>query len=259
MKYNVIIGGPGGSGSSAISKKVAEKLGFSHIYGGAMMRKIAKEKGYLTYNQFLESVDKESIIEYDKQVDKMILEELKKGSCLAESKIIATVLPKEVMPPTIKLWLSCDIDIRTVRTLTSKRGLPQNQAEQLGKESPLFLETKNELKRRYEIDGQRYKELYNVDYDKPEKYYDLVLNTSEQSIEETFKLVIDFIEEKAGAKKIDVINDPLLTEKEHDDNLYLDWTRKKCLKCNLVIEKSGQVNSCPRCMNSDPDLFEDID
>ena len=35
------------------------------------------------------------------------------------------------------------------------------------------------------------------------------------------------------------------------------WLRWKCLKCSFVYEGSKPLNVCPKCGNSDPDLFDD--
>lgn len=245
MKYNVIIGGPGGSGSSAVAKAVSERLNLPRFYGGGMMREFAQKEGFENVNTFLEGKSEEEVIKYDKDVDQMLIAKLKEGDTLVESKIVATILPFD-MPKTVKIWLDCDIDTRTKRTLESKSDLYQN-----------FDKAKEDLIRRYELDANRYLSLYNVDYKSPQKYYDLVLDSSKQTLDQTVQTVLDFI--KKELSPVDVLNDPLLTDKEHDDDLYLSWSRKKCLICGLVIEKPMKILSCPRCKNSSPDKFEDLD
>jgi len=46
----------------------------------------------------------------------------------------------------------------------------------------------------------RYKKLYNIDYDEPEKYNDLVIDNSNQTPEETFNLIVNYLKD-AGIKK----------------------------------------------------------
>lgn len=245
MKYNVIIGGPGGSGSSAVAKAVAEKLGLPRIYAGNMMREVAIKQGFQTLNEFFEGKSTEEINKFDREFDDLLIKELKEGDKLIESKIIATILPFD-MPKTVKIWLDCDIDTRTKRTLESKSDIYQD-----------FEKAKKDLIRRYELDASRFLSLYNVDYKSPQKYYDLVLDSSKQTLEETVQTVLDFI--KKEISPVDVLNDPLITNKEHDDNLYLSWSRKKCLVCGLVIEKPMKILTCPRCKNNSLDKFEDLD
>lgn len=38
-----------------------------------------------------------------------------------------------------------------------------------------------------------------------------------------------------------------------------EWRRWKCLQCGLVTEGSQVITKCPRCGNSDPDRFEDVE
>jgi cytidylate kinase len=50
------------------------------------------------------------------------------------------------------------------------------------------------------MDKKRYKELYDIDYDHPEKYNDLVIDNSDQTPDQTFNLIINFLKD-AGIKK----------------------------------------------------------
>ena len=43
----------------------------------------------------------------------------------------------------------------------------------------------------------------------------------------------------------------------HPEDLDERWLRWKCLKCNFVYEGQKPINVCPKCGNSDPDLFDD--
>ena len=44
-----------------------------------------------------------------------------------------------------------------------------------------------------------------------------------------------------------------------DQNLETAWTRWKCLVCGYVYEGSESLTQCPRCGNTDPDKFADVD
>ena len=46
-----------------------------------------------------------------------------------------------------------------------------------------------------------------------------------------------------------------------NQNIELDakWIRWKCLVCNYSYEGAQPLKQCPRCNNSDPDKFEDVD
>lgn len=53
--------------------------------------------------------------------------------------------------------------------------------------------------------------------------------------------------------------DPLLTSAVHPEDLDVKWTRWKCLNCDYIYEGVKALTTCPRCGNSDPEKFEDID
>ncbi len=42
-------------------------------------------------------------------------------------------------------------------------------------------------------------------------------------------------------------------------DLEVSWVRWKCLNCGYVYEGAEKLSACPRCGNSDPDKFADID
>jgi cytidylate kinase len=48
---------------------------------------------------------------------------------------------------------------------------------------------------RYSNDKNRYKKLYNIDYDNEEKYNDIVIDTSKMNASETFNLILKLIKE----------------------------------------------------------------
>jgi cytidylate kinase len=51
------------------------------------------------------------------------------------------------------------------------------------------------LTRRRVKDGARYKELYDVEYDRQELYNDIVLDSSKLNAKETFDLILERIED----------------------------------------------------------------
>ncbi|HCC68081.1 TPA: hypothetical protein DEP90_02670 [Patescibacteria group bacterium] len=58
--------------------------------------------------------------------------------------------------------------------------------------------------------------------------------------------------------------DPLVIKGKEYENTAVNpedldnrWLRWKCLKCNFVYEGKEPLNVCPKCGNSDPDLFVD--
>jgi rubrerythrin len=54
-------------------------------------------------------------------------------------------------------------------------------------------------------------------------------------------------------------SDPLLTEKTSPDDLDLQWMRVKCQVCGYLQEGSKVSIPCPKCGNSDPEKFVELD
>lgn len=54
-------------------------------------------------------------------------------------------------------------------------------------------------------------------------------------------------------------DDPLLSHTQQPEDLDVRWTRWKCLNCNYIYEGVKPLTVCPRCGNSDPEKFGDID
>lgn len=259
MKYSVIIGGPGGSGSSTIAKRIAEAFNLKYIYAGQIIRDIAKREGFDSCVDFLKSIDNSKAKEFDVETDKKLLSYLDIGNYLIDSKLISALADKQKYPNLIKIWITSDISIRTRRALISRENYSQEKAMNANESDPLFVKYMSDLKQRFELDKNRYFEIYSIEYNHPEKYYDLIHDSSNETLEETYSKIYDFVKKKKESFEIDVINDPLLTEKTFNDDLYLTWNRKKCLNCNLLIEKQEKITICPRCKNDDPKKLLDID
>jgi len=63
------------------------------------------------------------------------------------------------------------------------------------------IEIGKRLKRRYIIDKEKYWRLYKVRYNRPELYYNLVLDTSSMNEQETFNLILKKIEDGGYIKE----------------------------------------------------------
>mgnify|MGYP002395793740 CR=1 FL=1 len=190
----LVIGGPGKSGSSTIGKMLAEYFEIDRIYGGKFFREEAKRDGFNSVKDFLEEMPKEEIERLDIEVDDRLRGYAKEGNVLIESKTFAGIATKENIECTSKIWLDADLDVRVERAV-NKEDI----------ESPILrairrFQIRRELSGRYKLDKERYKKLYGIDYDNPDKYNDLVIDNSKQTPEETFNFIINYLED-AGIKK----------------------------------------------------------
>ena len=190
----LVIGGPGKSGSSTIAKMLADYFGVKRVYGGRFFREEAKKKGFQSYNDFLEKMPRKEIEAMDRFFDYKLRDYAKRGSVVIESKTFAGIATKEDISCSSKIWLDARLDVRVQRAI-DKEGIKSPITRYI-RESKM----KRDLVLRYRIDGERYKKLYDKDYDHPEKYNNLVIDNSNQTPGETFNLIINFLKD-AGVTK----------------------------------------------------------
>lgn len=192
MKQNfcnavIVIGGPGSSGSSTISKMIAQHFNLPHIYAGAIFREKAKNAGYDNLEDFLEYVTDHGFY-IDNEVDEELVRLAKTGNIVIESKDFAMIAHNMELPCSVKVWLDADLDTRVKRRLDREgyKGFKRWVEKR---------KIKKKLSRRYEIDKKKFWDMYRTNYDEPEKYNDIVLDTSDMNAEETFNLIISMIKD----------------------------------------------------------------
>jgi predicted cytidylate kinase len=197
MKQNnpnivIVIGGPGSSGSSTIAKMLSAHFNVPRVYAGDVFRKKAMEAGYDNFEDFLISVVKKGYY-LDNEIDEELVESAKKGNVLIESKSFAMICKNIDFHCTISIWLTASLHVRSLRRL--------GKDEVKGLHRIInYLKVRRDLVRRYKIDKDKYWALYRTDYSKPEKYYDIVLNTSKLDVEETFNLILKYIKDGGYVK-----------------------------------------------------------
>ncbi|HCC68082.1 TPA: hypothetical protein DEP90_02675 [Patescibacteria group bacterium] len=188
----LVVGGPGGSGSSTIAKRLAKYFNIKRIYGGEYFRKEAKSRGFDSLEAFYKRAKEEDIKKIDQRVDNHFRDLAKKGGVLIESKIFSGIATKEKISCTSKIWITASLDVRVERVLGKEkiRGFLRKWFRRR--------EIINDLTKRYEYDKERYHDLYGIDYDSPNKYNDLVIDSSHQVPDETFSLIINFLNNGKG-------------------------------------------------------------
>jgi cytidylate kinase len=190
----LVIGGPGKSGSTTIAKMLSEYFQLEMVSGGLLFRREAKRNGFNSFDEYLSQMSTLEIMEFDKFVDNKLREYAKHGNVLIESKVFAGIATKENIECSAKIWLKANLGVRVKRAIEKEQ--IKNPIEKFLKK----IEIKKNLVKRYNADKSRYMELYGIDYDAPEKYNDLVIDSSDQNPEETFNLIINFFN-NAGINK----------------------------------------------------------
>ncbi|MBN2881211.1 cytidylate kinase family protein [Candidatus Woesearchaeota archaeon] len=175
----ITISGEAGSGKSSTAKLLALRYKLKHYSTGDLQRDIAKEKG-LSINELGQ------IEEKDSSIDKMVDDRTTKLGETEDSFIMDSWLASFFIPKAIKIFLTADIDERVSRRLKQKRDTESFEEHTVAKEALLEREATNR---------RRWISLYGFDY-KSEENYDLVVDTTDISIEKVVEKIINYLKSK---------------------------------------------------------------
>jgi len=180
--------GAEGAGKSSVAKKLAKKLGWPRYYIGGLRRQKAKQKGMSLeeYNKLGEK-DPSTDLEVDKYQEKLGKTE--------DNFIIEGRTSWYFIPHSFKIFLDVDPKVGAQRVW---KALQEKNDRNEGNISSVE-EMKKSLQKRKESDKLRYKKYFDIDvYNK--SHYDLVIDTTKQTVNETFDLVYKIIKKKLQNK-----------------------------------------------------------
>ena len=124
----------------------------------------------------------------------MLEEYGRKGNVVIDSKVYGALAKIKDLDCDVSIWLDAKLDVKV------KRHLNKENLKGLKKWNRYF-EIKRGLKKRFKIDKEKYWRLYRVRYDKPELYYNIVLDTSNMNEIETFNLILEKIKDGGYIKE----------------------------------------------------------
>lgn len=178
MKKNIIsLGGELASGKGTTSVILAEKLNYGIYRNGEYFRKLAKESGMdvTTFNEYVKKHP-----EIDMQIEKSASEYAKTH----DNFIIDARLGFYAVPESFKVYLTVDIKEAARRAFNDpNRKSTENLAT--------IEEQMADIQKRYQIENERYWDLYHV-HKEDLSNYDLVIDTTKMTPQE----VSDKIEEE---------------------------------------------------------------
>ena len=179
----ITISGTPGSGKSTVAKAVAKELKLKHFSAGDFMREIAESKG-------VSLMELSKLAEKDPSIDREV-DERTKHLALKDNFVIDSRLAFHFIPKAVKVFLSVDPKIAAKRAWKDIVARKRHTEQDLKSEAEVLSAVKNRL----ESECRRYEEYYGVDY-LDEKNYDLAVDTSNLSIEESIQAVLDFVRKK---------------------------------------------------------------
>ena len=172
----ITISGLPGSGKSTVAKAIAKRLNLKHYSVGDFRREMAARKG-ITINE-LNRLGEEDF-STDKEADDWQKKLEKEDNFVIDGRLSFFFIQN-----SIKVFLKVKPEIAAERMVKQKRKYEKfRNVEEAVKRN----------KQRQESDIKRYKEYYNINpFD--EKHYDIVIDTTNLSIEESNQKVIEEIE-----------------------------------------------------------------
>lgn len=175
-KQIISLGGELASGKGAVSKILMEKLDYGVYRNGDYFRELAKEKGMdvTTFNKYVESHP-----EIDRQIENSASEYAKNH----DKFVIDARLGWYAVPESFKVYLKVDINVAAKRAFED---LKRKETEKFA----TLEEQKQDIKKRYELENNRYWELYHVRKEDLNNY-DLVIDTTKLTPEEVADIIID--------------------------------------------------------------------
>lgn len=175
-KHIISIAGDLASGKGAVSSDICEKLNYGIYRNGEYFRKLASQMNMdvTTFNKYVEDHP-----EIDIKIEKSAAEYAKEH----DNFVIDARLGWYAVPESFKVYLKVDIDVAANRAFyDEKRKSTEN--------FKTIEEQKADLIKRFNLENERYFKLYNVRKEDLNNY-DLVVDTSNLSIEEVSEKIID--------------------------------------------------------------------
>ena len=177
----ITIDGVPGSGKSTVAKEVAKALKFNLFVAGDFQRGLAKEMG-------LTILELAKVAENDREIDEKTDSWVRAIGEADDNFIMVGRIAFNFIPDAIKIFLDVSDDEAARRIFHDMREKEKENTSQGA--------TYEAIRARKESENKRYKEYYNLDYNNPDNY-DLVVDTTNITIKEVIKKVLDFIKERA--------------------------------------------------------------
>jgi CMP/dCMP kinase len=161
----ITVGGMAGTGTSTLSRILADRLGLPYVYTGGLFREEARRRG-LTLEAFNALTQQDDAI--DRAIDDRQVELLRAGGLILEGRM-AGWLAHHHGVPACKVWVVCDDDVR-IRRIAHRDGGDVDEQR-----------VRTAIREASELD--RYQRYYDADIRDPEAY-DLVLDSTHASPQE---------------------------------------------------------------------------
>ena len=174
-RHIITIAGEHASGQGSLSNSLQKELGYEIYRNGQYARKLAKEMR-MTIVEFQTYLDEHE--ELDRQIEKSASE----YAATHDNLIVDAKLGWYAIPDSFKVYLKVDIDVAAKRVFNDEKRKDTETFETIE-------EVKEQIRYRYNEENVRWFKTYGIKREDMSNY-DLVIDTSNLSIEEVNEIVL---------------------------------------------------------------------
>lgn len=177
------------SGKTTVAKILAKELGYTLVGGGDILKEMAKDRGYKVSGEdwwdtadgikFLRERDSNS--DFDKEVDRRIAQKVAQGNV-----VVTSYTAPWLLKTGFKCWLSASGDNRAHRMSV--------------RDNSDLRESIKSTKIRDDENTSLYKKLYQIDFGKDMKPFDLVIETDEIPAGEVARKILESFRHRNNVK-----------------------------------------------------------
>ncbi len=180
----IIIAGMPAAGKTTVSHILSDRLGLPIVGGTDILKELAKKHGYAmsgedwwdTPDGMRFTKEREGDPEFDKEADRILLDRISEGNV-----IVTSYTAPWISKSGFKIWLAATFE---------------NRAERMAKRDNTPLADTEKTTKKRDIENYKiYKNLYNFEYGRDLKPFDLIIDTDRISPEEVAKKIIARIKE----------------------------------------------------------------
>ncbi len=178
----ITISGKPGSGKTTVGNMLAKHLGYDEYDIGIFRREMARRRGMTIaeYNTFGETnpITDTEADEYQRELGQT-----------RDNFVVQGRTSFHFIPHSIKLFLDVDTEVGAKRIWKDLQSDPDKRNE--GKYASLQ-EVIDSIPKRIASDTKRYQQYYSIDVS-DKSHYDLWLDTSEMTAQQTFDAIVEFL------------------------------------------------------------------
>jgi CMP/dCMP kinase len=184
LSKSIVVSGPPAIGKTTVAKGLAKEFNLNYLSGGDILKEFASEQGFSSGGddwwdtedgiKFLNQRKENS--EFDKKVDKKLIELFEKGDVVITSYTLPWLIDNG-----IKLWLSGSVK-NSAKRMQTRDNMDESSA----------LEVVN---KRFNENKLIYKNLYNFEFGDDLSVFDKIIQTDEKNADQVLEIAKSTVRE----------------------------------------------------------------